>query len=217
MIKMLKGIKNILWSIIILSGILFYSDFKAIDNGGKNTIKRYDIESGTIDYTLSGFTTGKQTIYFDRWGLREVTYTESETKMMGIRSKTNTMTLTDGEWVYNIDLDTKKGTRSKNMNYDEIEQYGKDGSKELTENTMKNMGGIKTGTDEMLGKMCDVWEIKKMSTKTWLWKGITLKSSTNMAGMTMDMIATKIDDKSRVTAAKFKIPKDVKVTDSPIN
>lgn len=179
--------------------------------------KRYNIESGIIEYELSGFTKGKQTIYFDNWGMREATYSINETKITGITSKTNTLVITDGEWVYNIDLDAKTGTKSKNIKYEDILKYSKDKKiKDISEQTMKDMGGEKIGKEELLGKMCDIWEIKKIKTKIWIWKGITLKSATNMAGMNMDMVATKFAESLKIPSDKFKKPSDVKITDIPV-
>ena len=63
------------------------------------------------------------------------------------------------------------------------------------------MGGKKIGTEKFLGKQTDIWEIKQMGTKSWVWKGVTLKTESNMMGMKINIVATKISenfDKSKL-------------------
>lgn len=50
-------------------------------------VHRYKIRSGIVEYKLSGVQTGSETIYFDRWGMREAKYSQAETKMMNMSIK----------------------------------------------------------------------------------------------------------------------------------
>jgi len=75
------------------------------------------------------------------------------------------------------------------------------------------MGGVKVGTEVVLGKTCDVWEIKNMKSKTWVWKGVTLKTQASMPNMDMTIMATKFEDGVAIPPDKLKIPSDVKITE----
>jgi hypothetical protein len=211
--------------VIIILTLLFTSFYiinaYSQEKTTSSNLKKYNIKSGIIEYSMKGITTGKETIYFDDWGDKEATYSESETKMMGMTSKTKTLTIIDGEWVYNIDMDKETGVRAKNMMYENNKNNNdKEGQnqnlKSSNDQMMKDMGGEKIGQEMILGKMCDIWEIKKMGTKTWVWNGISLKNSTNIAGFKMDLIATKLLENAKVPANKFRVPDDVKITESKV-
>jgi len=175
-------------------------------------VKRYQIKSGVVEYTLSGTRKGTETIYFDNWGMREAKFTKAEMSMMGFTQKQNTLTLLDGETTYNIDLDTKTGTKMETPMLKELAANNKDLT-EAGEKMMKSMGGVKIGTEVVLGKTCNVWEIRNMKSKTWVWKGVPLKTQVSMPSMEMTITATKFDEGAAIAADKFKIPSDVTITE----
>jgi hypothetical protein len=175
-------------------------------------VKRYQIKSGIVQYTLSGARKGTETVYFENWGMREAKYTQAEMSMMGITQKQNTLTLLDGETTYNIDLDTKTGTKMETPMLKELAANNKDLT-DAGEKMMKSMGGAKIGTEAVLGKTCDVWEIKNMQSKTWVWKNVPLKTQVNMANMQMIITATKFEEGASIPTDKLKVPSDVTITE----
>jgi hypothetical protein len=175
-------------------------------------VKRYLIKSGVVEYTLSGTRKGTETIYFDNWGMREAKYTKAEISAMGFTQKQNTLTLLDGEITYSIDLDTKTGTKMETPLLKEIAANNKDLT-DAGEKMMKGMGAVKIGAEVVLGKTCDVWEIKNMKSKTWVWKGVALKTQTSMPNMEMTITATKFEDSVAIPPDKLKIPSDVTITE----
>lgn len=179
---------------------------------GQVGLKRYLIKSGIVEYTLSGTRKGTETIYFDDWGMREAKYTKAELSVAGFTQKQNTLTLLDGETTYNIDLDRKTGTKMETPMLKELAANNKDLT-DAGEKMMKSMGGAKVGTEVVLGKTCDVWEIKNMQSKTWVWKNVPLKTQVNMANMPMAMIATKFEEGASIPADKLKVPSDVTITE----
>jgi len=174
--------------------------------------KRYQIKSAIVEYTLSGTRKGTETIYFDNWGMREAKYTKAEMSMMGITQKQNTLTLLDGETTYNIDLDTKTGTKMETPMLKELAANNKDLT-DAGEKMMKSMGGVKIGTEVILGKTCDVWEIKNMKSKTWVWKNVPLKTKVSMPSMEMTITATKFEEGAAIPADRLAIPSDVNITE----
>jgi hypothetical protein len=154
--------------------------------------------------------TGSETLYFTDYGMREAKYTNTELKMGGITQKSNKMTLLDSATIYTIDLDTKTGATMENPMYKSFE--GKDAT-EVGEKILKDMGGKKIGTESLLGKTCDVWEIKNLGSKTWIWSGLPLKTETNMMGMQMTIAATKIQEEVAIPKEKLQIPAGTKITE----
>jgi hypothetical protein len=175
--------------------------------------KRYHIESGLVEYELSGARKGSETLYFDQWGMREAKYTNAELTLMGISQKENKLGLMDGEWIYAIDLDRKTGTKRKNPLLKDIAE--KSGTKDFTELGERMMShlGEKIGAGEVAGKMCDIWEVKDVGTKSWVWKGVTLKVQTRMAGMEMTMTAIGVEEGASIPDDKFAIPAGVTITE----
>lgn len=177
--------------------------------------KRYQIESGIVEYTMSGAQKGTESLYFDRWGMREAKYTKSELTIAGITQRSNKLTLMDGDWIYVIDLDKRTGTKTQNPVLKQIaDRAATKDLAEIGEKMMRDMGGEKTSSEEIAGKMCDVWEVKKLGSKSWTWKSVTLKIQAKMGGMEMTTTATKFEEAS-IPADRFAIPSDVKITEGP--
>lgn len=175
--------------------------------------KRYRIKSGVIEYDMTGTQKGTETLYFDRYGMREAKYTKAVMSVAGMTIKQNTLTILDGEWQYSIDLDKRTGTKTENPYIRHIgEQSGTKDFSDLSERFMTGMGGVKTGSEAVAGKTCDVWEIKKLNTKSWVWNWVPLKTQVGMAGMMITSTATKFEEGASVSDDKFAIPPDVKIT-----
>lgn len=185
-------------------------------NGWSQEFRRYKIRAAVVEYKMSGMQTGTETLYFDRWGMRETKYTQTEIKAGTIVVKQNRMTLLDGEWTYNVDLDTKTGTKIPTPFMKELTGTAKRESKDATEigeEMLARMGGRKIGTETVLGKPCDVWEIKNLNAKSWVWQGVTLKTVVNMLGQMMTTEAVRVQDNASIPEEKVTLPKDVKITE----
>jgi len=179
-------------------------------------LRRYKIRSGIVEYKMSGMQTGTETIYFDRWGMREAKYTQTEIKVANMSVKQNQLTLLDGEWTYTVDLDKKTGTKMPTPLWKELTAAAKREGKDATaigEEMLTRMGGRKIGTEAMLGKSCDVWEIKSMNAKSWIWQGVTLKTEVKMMGKMMTTEAVRLQDNVNVPEEKLTLPKNVKINE----
>ncbi len=176
--------------------------------------KRYLVESAIIEYELSGKQSGTETLYFDQWGWREGKYTNSEFSVANFTQKSSTLTLLQGKWIYNINLETKTGTKMENPMH---QAFTETDPGEMGRTMLKKMGGKKIGEEAVLGKMCEVWEVKSMNTKSWVWKNINLKTETNMMGMTMNITAINIQENVTIPEDKLSIPADAQINDSPVS
>jgi hypothetical protein len=172
--------------------------------------KRYGVKSAIVEYDLSGSREGTKTLYFDDWGMRQAEYTRSVISVSGYTKALNLVNIIDGEYQYIINLDLRAGTKKRNPLLKQIEdlRYEK-GFNGLGEQLLLQMGAEKIGTDNFLGKDCDLYEIKKTGTKLWIWDWITLKSETNSRGINYSEVARKIDVDASIPPGKFAIPEKV--------
>ena len=189
------------------------SDDSQESSSGGESMRRYAIKSGVIEYKVSGIQTGTETIYFDDWGMKEAKYSKTELKMAGISQKVDQITYIDGEWNYTYDVAQNTGTKLKNPLFDMLaKNMDEKDMKALGEKMMKGMGGEKIGQEEVLGKTCDVWEIKQFKSKTWVWKNIPLKTESKMMQI-LTIEATNFEENASVAADKLSPPKDVEFKD----
>lgn len=176
--------------------------------------KRYPMQSGIIEYTYTGNQNGTEIVYFDQWGMREARYSNKKVDMMGQKFTLNTVALMDNDWIYTVDLDRKVGIKVKNTF---LEDFIKDNpDKDLTkvgEKMLEGMGGVKTGTDQIAGKTCDVWETKNMNTTTCIWNGVPLRTEINAGPFQVKTVATKIQENAPVSEDKFKLPEGIQMTE----
>ena len=170
--------------------------------------KRYEVESGRVNYTISGGgdimgikneTHGHKTLYFDDYGNVEVQETEEISTTMGRTEKRHDLVKIENGMVYSVDFKQKVITKqdmSQMMNDRDMGKIGKE--------MLKGMGGKKVGTGEVLGLSCEVWEI--MGTKMWIYKGVTLKIESNIMGMIHKEEATEAKFGISIPSDKLKLP-----------
>lgn len=191
-------------------------------------MKRFEVESGKITYEISGSThimgiksktTGNKTIVFKDYGFYEMTdENKTETKdIMGQVEKTETHTkqLLKDDKIYVVDFEQKKITRMPNVG---VQMFRKGNAKnktatEVGEELMKGMGGKKTGSDEVAGFKCDVWEL--MGTKQCMYKGISLRTEADIMGVKVTELATKVEFGVDTSDDDFKLP-DFKIVDQDL-
>jgi hypothetical protein len=172
---------------------------------------KYAIKSGIVQYKteMMGMEV-MQTLTFDDYGKKEATDVEME--MMGV--KMHTVNLTKDGFIYNLDMVKKTGTKSPEVN---IANASID-FENLTEEMVKEMDLKKLGTEEFLGKTCEKMSIdnKKMGMKgTFLvYKGLALKSETDLGSMKMNLLAEKFEENPTIPAEKFEVPSDIKIIES---
>ncbi len=178
------------------------------DNGKKSNFqKRYGVKSGIIEYNLSGVQEGTKTLYFDDWGMKQAEYSRSVISVGGFTKAVNLVNIIDGEYQYTINLDQKTGTKTRNPLIKEIEALKNEkGFNGFGEQLLLKMGAEKIGTDNFLGKDCDVYEIKKSNTKLWVWQWITLKSEVKSRAFDISTVAKKIETDISIPSAKFEMP-----------
>ena len=169
--------------------------------------RRYpELKSAIIKYNVSGMNTGTEIVYIDDWGRREAIYKKMTTKLMGIDIERNFMTLIteNGKWVYNVDLNSKTAIKMNKAGYKAL--HGNSGG-----NMDVAIGAKNIGTEEILGRVCDVWKKGHPYSMAWIWKGIALKKKQDVAAMGVVTEAIEIQENISIPEDKLIIPSDVKV------
>jgi hypothetical protein len=174
---------------------------------------RYGVESGIIEYSLTGTQEGKETIYFKDWGMIEAKYTDTKITFQDSSENINSLTIINNDSVFFIDLNKKTGIKLENKMLKEMADSLSTKDLGLVGESMikDQMKGRKTGTEKILGKKCDVWETTMPKGKTWIWKNITLKLTFNMMGMKAENTATKIKTGVEIPPEKFIAPPGIKL------
>ena len=169
---------------------------------------KYAIKSGIVEYKTQVMGMDmKQTLTFDDYGQKEATDMEAE--MMGV--KIHTVTITKDGFIYTLDLEKKTGTKISGKSPDiDFEN--------LSEEMVKDMNLKKEGTEEYLGITCEKMSIDytkmKMKGTFLVYKGVALKSDTDMGTMKMKLVGEKFEENPVIPAEKFEVPADIKVTEN---
>jgi len=158
--------------------------------------RRYQIESAIIKYTCEAEgVKGTQLMFFDKWGAREG-FTRTGSKPI------KTLTLSDPDWVTQIDLSGKTGTRMK-------ARYARRSDRDID---ILLAVGDKVGTEIVAGRKCDKWKIQDST--LWVWNSIPLKSQLTKDGKVVAIqTAVDVKENASIPEEKFKIPPDVKITE----
>ena len=181
-----------------------------------NEFKRYDVKSGVIEYKLSSkmgakgmeiTTSGKRVIKFKDYGakeLRDETVTTIQ-KMFGNNTKDtkHQMSLMDNGKTYAVDFKAKAIYKMDNMAGAMAGAMGQS-MQSMGFEMMKKMGAKKVGTDTVAGVECEVWDLKGI--KQCIYKGVTLKLSTNMGGAKVEEVATSAKFDIDVPDSELKLP-----------
>jgi len=175
--------------------------------------KFFGIESGIVEYEISGSQTGDKTLYFKDWGRKQAEFSVSTIKVGKYSKNTNLLKITDGNWEYILNLDSKTGTKRENpvlekmMEFRDQINYGEFGEQLALIN-----GGIETGSDSVISKKCRVFEFKNMNSKLWLWNWLMLKSETLSGNIKINVEAISIRENVAIADSIFIPPLDVLVT-----
>ena len=171
--------------------------------------KMYEVKSGkvTMEMDMMGQTM-VQEIYFDDYGAKQVTVMN----MQGQKMRTLQQ---DGSNIMVNDAD-KTAMRMPAMGQDAANRIN---FLNLDEKTVKKNKIKEVGEETVAGKTCKKYTYKVMmmgqpiTTTAWVYKGITLKSSTSTDFGEMGQTATKIEENIDIDPAMFTIPEGVKVQD----
>ncbi len=173
------------------------------------TLSANTIKSGMIEYEINGDgqmmgittkTIGKKTLYFKDYGtiiIEEEQRSDTVNETALENSQTHTLRKTINNATYDVDFKNRKITKSINLAVNQSPISDK--------NKIKN--GKKTGSDIVLGYLCEVWDIG--GTKQCLYRGqfpLWIEKIDTM-GIKTKAIAIKAQFNTPLPNEKFELPK----------
>ena len=173
--------------------------------------KRYEVKSGKV--TMEMDMMGRkvvQDIYFDDYGAKQAMIVEMRgQKMRGVEVDGEMLMINDAEkTAMKMPAMGMGGGSNERINFLNTDP------KYIKKNKIKE-----AGEEVVAGKTCKKYEYKVMmmgqpiSATAWVYKGITLKTSTKTDFGDMGQTATKIEEDIKVDPAMFTIPEGVKIQD----
>lgn len=174
----------------------------------------YQMESGIVEFTVTGAQTGKETLYFDQWGLRQARHTRSETPTRGV---SNIVTLTLRDWTYIIDPEKNLGQKEQDQVLKDLLENAAGSDADLAASWLTRKGWEKIDEGIILERPCTVWHLKDPGIKLWIWKGIPLRIQASSEGGDIVMTAVKIEENAALPENIFIIPGTIRFINADIN
>jgi hypothetical protein len=180
----------------------------------KNNYKVFPFKSAIVEYKVEGNSQGHKTKYIDQYGYKQADYSEIETKVFGFTNNEKKTTILVGQKSYTVDYKQGKVFINQNPVY-ETYANSKGDYENLGKEALKSLGFSNTGkSGNILGKKCQIW--KGNLGEVWIWKSLALKSKTNILGITINEIATKIEIGQSIPSSKFEYPKGMEVENTAL-
>lgn len=177
--------------------------------------KPYSFKTAYVEYEITGNTTGKQTLYIDDWGWNRSETTQSVSKMFGQKTETNERKVTLKLDIYQWTPGEKTGSKVHNTMLEDLLADPNFDMNEFGLKTMESLGFEKTGKETVNGKSCDIW--KGLGATIWIWNDIAVKTQVKLLGTKYVINATKIELDASIPNGEFKIPSDIKFTETSLD
>lgn len=193
-----------------------------INTQAQKDINHYLVKSGYVEYELTGSIKGVKKIWWDDYGdkEREEIQSISEVKIFGMvqKEEVHSIHISNGNKYWDINLLDGTGVTGDDSYYDAVDfsEDMTDAEKKKFEDDLLNaLGGQRLDPENFLGYKCEVIEV--MGAKSWLYKGIALKSKANLMGIEVNEVAKKFKKNNVIPASKFEPPKDIKFVEGGYN
>ena len=174
-------------------------------------LRRFPVESGIVEYELTGFQNGTETLWFEKWGLRSARRTSAVVESPEGKQPIEKLEIIDGPWIWQLNLRTKVGARSRNPWIAELRAAGDRDFRELGELLMQKERAKPIGTDTIAGKPCNLWESHEGQKRTWMWESLPLKTEVNVVGHVTTTEAKSLREEVPIPAEVFLAPPEVKI------
>ncbi|MCC7317730.1 MAG: hypothetical protein IT219_04315, partial [Bacteroidales bacterium] len=149
--------------ILILSTLPIMAQQGALKNE-----KVFEIKSGKVEYAIEGKTKGTKTFWFDDYGRLQCELKKTSTKMFGMTTKEEALTIRNKEWMYSINLIDKTGTKMSiddafEMSETIVGTTDEQELKEIAEDVKETLDAKDVGTEPILGRNCIVMDINRLN------------------------------------------------------
>lgn len=185
---------------------------------GEENLYPYNFSTAKIVYKIDGNSAGQRTMFIK--GNKSSSEIHASRTNNGIEEKLDMLSIDTGEYIYQIDLNTKTGSSSKNPIYNELKNLtGRDRAEFLT----KLAVGMTAGSTQqpqpkeqkqIAGQTCDLYVLPNVG-EICVWNGLTIYSKMELpqAGISDTMTATSIETGLEISDQKFEIPNGIKMED----
>lgn len=175
--------------------------------------KKYDLKSCIVTFETSGSASGmkapktKQVLYFDDFGAKEC---QEEFKIDATGKETlDKRDFEKDGFRYIISFEQKSGVKTKGSGYGVASPFN------MSEAASQKAKGLADET--IAGKSCKGFSMVTASGNITMygWNKVTLKTTTDnpQYKIKSETVATKIEENVSISADKFEVPKDIKLTD----
>ncbi len=180
-------------------------------------------KEATIYYKLGEDGGGKGVLYIKENGKKRSEYEKNTISYMGFKQNSESIKITMPDWIYEIDLINKIGSKSANPDKYIKEEFNKlsysDKKKVLANaqrmgTSMSNDAKVHMKAKTILGYLCDKVEMMGMTSYSIHKTSIPLYISGSVMGVDVSKVATKIS-KKRVSSSHFSIPVDINIEYDP--
>ncbi len=212
--------KAIILSFLLTLFLLFISNRSdAVENPYKN---HYHFETAIIHYNVTGYENGKETLYVN--SDYQALYITTQYLYLGKKKPKKVLILTTPEFIYNIDLIKKKGSKIKNLKKILINEFNALQEKEkiIVKKNVEELGTAVIGNiygkraplyEKILGIDCDLIEIFGVRALIWPGVNIPLKQSRKSEYDDKSFVTVvKIDKNAPVASDKFELPEGVQIS-----
>lgn len=197
--------------VILLIGTLFLSACfgPSISEEGRS----YD--TAKIEYQWSGIVEGTEVFYAK--GNKRRSEINTVTKVSGGESRQNMLIINDGEYTYNIDLNSKLALKQDNPYKEEIKTKTPEELQLLRKKLALYLKETDTipaavGKEQVAGKDCDLYDLGN-STKKCLWEEQVLKTELIIDSGKASQVAQKIEVDQELDDSLFTLPEGITVED----
>ncbi len=197
------------------------NDLPAAEDRDQIRLKRYQIPSGMVQYHILlngdmgvGQVKGEGTakLYFKDWGALELqeeqTEQTTEVNMFGRKQvqkdRTHKMSKLDNGVTYAVDFNARKIYKVNDPALGFFKTMAQGDVAGNMEEIMQSMGATKTGRGRVAGYPCDIWDMQGV--KVWLYKGVPLKTVSNVMGVQYVSEAVDARFGIKVPAKYFRLP-----------
>ena len=186
--------------------------------GAQALDKRYQIKSGKVTYTFTGdglgSQKGREELKWIDFGRQEKRESEMEINVMGFNQSSRSVHVIDGEWAYTFDPAEKTATRIKYTDMLQEQSSNKVAKFQvMSDELLAQMGGVKTGTEKVLGRTCSNYHLESWETDVCVYKGVPLLTRMNLMGINTVIEAVAFEENAAVNPADVTLPEGLTIID----
>ncbi|MDT8323517.1 MAG: hypothetical protein RRA94_05365 [Bacteroidota bacterium] len=182
-------------------------------------VKLYGVQNAVISYEYSGGASGTKTHTIANYGIYQALLDSMSFSFQGQQRNVYQLDLTSDTVQWSIDLSTMEGVRSS-FDTSRIRRLVADFTEEEKQDFQASFilrgGGSKVGTETILDRECDVYELGMGGITVALWNGLTMKMDVVMGGENIIMTAVDLDLDFTPEADMFLPPKEATIKEPEV-